>query len=636
MHRQYPHLFSPLTLGTKTVKNRICCAPQSVVGAHDKNGLTQRGFSYYLEKARGGCGIVTIGETQVLSDFFQRPDPDEMTKFRLLTELIQAQGALASIELGHRGCEDYVFTAGAHVEGPSGGIKASSGVIIDEIDEARMDVLADAYAQACQVCLECGFDMVMIHGGHTWLLAQFLSPLFNHRTDRYGGSLENRARFPLMVLDRIRTRVGHRLLLEYRMSADEVIKGGVHIDEMAEFAHMLEPYVDIIHASVGTHVDPWCYTFSSIYHKNGINLPLAEAIKAKVSIPVAAIGGFNTPELCEAAIASGKADLVYMGRQMLADPHFAEKAELGEADEINTCIRCMCCHEAPPPPTFCSCSVNPTGCREHLPSSEPARSPRRVVVVGGGPGGMSAANQALNRGHQVILLEKQDHLGGALSFAHRDTYKGDLCRFRDNLISRTLRRQIDVRLNTEATPELLEALAPDAVICAIGAEKVTPPIPGLKYAIHATDAYELTKSQLGARVIIVGGGLIGCELAMHLSALGIRPVILEMGSQAAPDGYRMHRDWLLQRLTLAADIHLNTKCTQITPSGIKAQTSEGRPLELDADTVIFALGMKSRSEEVRRLQTAVGKKFIAVGDCRQVGKVKNAVHDGYYAAQGIY
>lgn len=631
MHSQYPNLFSPLKIGTRTVKNRICCAPQSVVGAYDKTGLTDRGFAYYLEKAKGGCGIVTIGETQVLSSFFQTPDPDEIAKFHLLTELMHEHGALASIELGHRGCEDYVFTPGAHVEGPSGGIKEPFGVIIDEISESRMNELADAYVDACQVCLDCGFDMVMIHGGHSWLLAQFLSPLFNHRTDQYGGSLENRARFPLMVLERIRSRVGHDLLIEYRMSADEIIDGGVHIDEMGEFAHMMEGYVDLIHASVGTHIDPKCYTFTSIYHPNGINLPLAKAIKERVSIPVASIGGFNTPEQCEAAIASGGADLIYLGRQMLADPHFAEKAESGEPDEINTCIRCMCCHEAPPPPTFCMCSVNPTGCREYLTAPPPVRHSRRVVVVGGGPGGMTAANRAAALGHQVTLLEQADHLGGALDFAHLDSWKGDLKQFRDNLISRTLRRAIDVRLSTEATPSLLKELAPDAVICAVGAKKATPLIPGLVHAIHATDAYRLTAKQLGRRVVVVGGGLIGCEFAMHCTALGIRPVILEMGQRAAPDGYRMHREWLLQRLEQAAELHLETRCTQITPYSVQAITVDSIPLEFAADTVVFALGMQPRTETVELLHAATEKRFIAVGDCRRVGKVKDAVHEGHFA-----
>lgn len=634
-HRYYPLLFSPLKLGGKYVKNRICCSPQSVPGAYDANGLTQRGFAYYLEKAKGGCGIVTLGERQVLSDFFQKPDADNTAGFRLLTDMIGSYGALSSIALGHKGCEDYVFEAGAHVEGPSGGVKAPFGVIVDEIGEERMDALADAYATACAYCLECGFDMVMIHGGHSWLPAQFLSPLFNKRSDAYGGSLENRARFPLMVLDRIRSRVGRKLLIEYRLSAGEIIEGGIHIDEMVEFSRMLESRVDLIHASVGTPVDPWYYTFTSIYHKNGINLPLSQAIKKAVNIPVAAMGGLNTPEICEKALAQGQADLLCLGRQMLADPHFAKKAEYGNMEEINTCIRCMCCHSAPTPPTYCNCTVNPVAVREYMDADKRIYG-RRILVIGGGPAGMTAANRAFGLGAEVILLEKSGSLGGALKFAGKDVYKGDLCRFRDNLIARTLRKDIDVRLNTEATPELIREIGAELVVCAVGAERLIPPIPGIETAVHVADCYEMSPEKLGERVAIVGGGLAGCELAIHLSAKGKRVDIIDMGSELATEAYRMHRPWLLQRLRSAAVCRTNTRCIGISQQGVRATDKDDGEIFIPADTVVYALGMREKSTLVEGLRSGAAHCFIAVGDCRHAGRVKEAVHQGFYAIDMLF
>ena len=636
MNMYYPHLFSPLKIGNKQTKNRITCSPQSAIGAEDASGLTQRGFEYYLEKAKGGAGIVTVGETQLLSDFFQAPNPDEMAKYCLLTEMMKDYGALTSIEIGHRGEEDYVFEKGAHVEGVCAKIKEPFGVIVDEIDEKRMEELVTAYANAAEVSLQCGFDMIMLHGGHTWLLAQFMSPLFNKRTDKFGGSVENRARFPLMVIDGIRERVGNKLLIDYRMSADEIMEGGVHIDEMVQFSKMLESHgVDIIHASVGTHLDPWCYTFNSIYHKNGCNLPLADAIKKAVSIPVVTIGGFNTPEQCEEAIASGKADLVCMGRQHLADPHFAEKAEKGEADEINTCIRCMCCHNAPVPPTYCNCTVNPIGNKEYVFNPAATCGGKKVLVIGGGIGGLSAANRAYDKGHDVILVEKTDRLGGALSFTDVDVYKGDLKHFRDNMISRTQRKNIDIRLNTEATAELIEREKPDLVICAIGAERAVPPIKGIEKAVHAIDAYGSMKDSLGDNIVIVGGGLIGCELAMHLSTLGKKLTIIEMQHELAPEGYRLHRQWLLQRLELVADCHTDTRCLEFRDDGVLAMNADGEEVFFRADTVLYALGMKSRTAQVEALRQAKCRAFVSIGDCKRPAKVKEAVHEGFFAADNL-
>ena len=634
VHKYYPHLFSPLRIGDKVAKNRIACAPQSVIGGTEGDRLTQRGFSYYLEKARGGCGIVTLGERQVLSPFFQHPDPEEITKYRLLTDMIRDRDALSSIELGHRGCEDYVFEPGAHVEGPSGGVK-ETGVIIDEMTEERMEELSQAYAKACETILDCGFDMVMIHGGHSWLLAQFLSPLFNHRKDKYGGSLENRARFPLMVLDRIRQRVGRRLLIEYRLSAEEVLPEGLHIDEAVEFSRMLESRVDIIHASVGTHIDPECYTFTSIYHQNGINLPLAAAIKEAVSIPVAAIGGINTPELGEMALATGQADIIYMGRQMLADPHFANKAEDGQMEEINTCIRCMCCHDAPVPPTYLSCTVNPTGGREFLPPPARRSGRRKIVVIGGGPAGMAAACRSADLGHEVVLFEKSGSLGGTLEFAAYDRYKGDLRQFRDNLIARTLRRDIDLRLNTEVGAKELSKLEADLVVCAVGAEAAVPPIPGIESAVYVMDAYRMAPQKMGERIVILGGGPAGCEFGLHLAAEGKKITLIEMGTELARGSYRMHREWLLQRLEKEVNCLTGMRCVEITLEGVVVQDKEGTKNLYPADKVVYALGSRAKAELVERLRQSVSCRFAEVGDCHRAGKLKDAIHQGYAAVDSL-
>lgn len=573
MHKYYPLLFSPLKIGDKVVKNRICSSALSIAGAYDAGGLTQRGIAYYLERAKGGCGIVTLSETQASGDFYRAPEPGAIAAYRVLTEMMRNYGALSSIELGIRD-ENY----------------------------AGENELADAYARASEICLDCGFDMISIHGGLS--------------------------RIP--VLDRVRERVGRKLLIEYRISAGEVIDGRVRIDEMTKFSRLLESRVDIIHAS-STHLDPWRRAFTSIYHETGVNLGLSAAIKQAVNIPVAAIGGLNTPETAEKALENGQADLLSFGRQMLADPHFAMKAERGEMEEINTCIRCMCCHSAPDSAAYCGCTVNPAGGKEYIAGAVKPLTRRTVLVIGGGPAGMSAANRAFDCGARVILLEKSGSLGGALKYAAQDAYKGDLRLFRDNLIARTLRKAIDVRFNTAATPERVAGIEADLVVCAVGAERVRPPIPGLELAVHAADVYEANLETLGERVLIVGGGLAGCELAMHLSVAGKSVTVLEMGPQLAPDAYRMHRVWLLRRLERAAACHVNTRCVRISADGAAAIGADGSELSFPADTVAYALGTRAKSELVETLRRSVPGSFIAVGDCRRAAKVKEAVNQGYFA-----
>jgi 2,4-dienoyl-CoA reductase-like NADH-dependent reductase (Old Yellow Enzyme family)/thioredoxin reductase len=642
--KKYPNLFSPIEIGKVKLKNRICMAPQSTPDDARGGSLTPRGRAYYETRAKGGAALVTIGETPVDFDYaakdlnflrlgYREPNVCDMAELKILTDSIKRHGAAASIELSHCGALNLPFALGGKAPiGPSP-FDSPSGLRAVEMDEEMIERVCDNFADAAAYVKSVGFDMVMVHGGHGWLLAQFLSPLFNKRGDRFGGSLVNRARFPIMVLDRIREKCGADFPIELRISADEEYEGGFGIDEAVQFCLMLDGKVDIIHASVGTPLDPNNRTFSSIYDPNGLNASLSEAIKKAVDIPVATIGGINSPELAERLLSEGKADLIYLGRQMVADPEFPKKALEGRPEEIANCIRCMCCHAAPSPPIYLECTVNPLATREYyFGGLTRAEIPKRVFIIGGGPAGMTAAITAAKRGHDVTLFEKSGSLGGILRFCYKDIYKNDLRMFIDHLIATVGNSGVRLLLNTEATPEMVEKEKPDAVIVATGSVAAVPPIPGIENAVHALSVYE-DGASLGGRVVMIGGGLAGCETALHLAGLGKKVTLIEMASELAPDSYAYHRKWMLRRLMERVDAKTNLTCTRIEAGGVYAVGKDGNEVFFEADTVVYALGMKSVSADAFRL--AAPAHYSEAGDCVRPAKLKEAVHEAYFAAADL-
>lgn len=651
----YPHVFSPITIKKTTFKNRIFSSPMTTDRTVVDGCPTAECINAYETRARGGVAQVTVTETFVDFDRGARHDHSldlvgknlsvhHLESLAVLTEAIRVHGAVASIQLNHIGAINHpsVIKDGKNPIGPTGFVR-DDGVTVDEMDETMMAEVAANYANACGAAKDYGFDMVMLHGGHGWLLAQFLSPLTNKRTDKYGGSLENRARFPMMVLDRVREEVGPDFLIEYRVSGSERVPGGLEVEEVAAFCKMIEDKVDLIHVTSGLyHNHVKSKAFSSMFHPHGCNLDLAEAIKKAVKIPVVAVGGFNSPEQMEEAIASGKCDFVAMGRQMLADPDFANKALTGRADEIAPCLRCSCFNplESDPDKRAVAkpfeCSVNPKSCRElRLQYAPRPLSSKDVMVVGGGPGGMYSAITLAERGHKVTLVEKENELGGLLWFTDYDCHKDDLRRFKESLKARLRRLGVDVLLGTEATAEMIAERNPDAVICAVGSEPVVPRIPGLaENAKHALWAYK-NADAVGKRVIVIGGGLIGIETGMHLVDTGHEVQVIEMMDDYARDALPSHReaiDIFLDRDKMK--IKTGVQCTDVRTDGVTVKDMDGNVINYEGDTVIYAIGMKPKTELVNSLRSPVPY-FVPVGDCVKPGKVLQAVRDGMFAAMDI-
>ncbi|HHU21949.1 MAG TPA: FAD-dependent oxidoreductase [Clostridiales bacterium] len=652
---RYPRMFSPMTIRGVTFKNRVMASPMTTARTVDDRGCpTQECIDGYETRARGGVAAVTVTETFVDFDRGARHDhsidfisPDltvrHLESLFTLAESIKAHGAVASVQFNHIGNVNHPSTipSGRNPIGPTGFVR-EDGVVVEEMTEEDMYEIADAFAHACEGAALAGFEMVMIHGAHGWLLGQFVSPLTNRRKDKYGGSMENRARFPIMVLDRIRRKCPE-LLIEYRLSGSERVPGGLEVEECAEFARLIQDRVDLIHVTSGLyHNHVASKAFSSMFHPHGCNLDLAEAIKKAVNIPVVAVGGFNHPRQIEDAIASRKCDFVALGRQMLADPQFVNKVAEGREDEIAPCLRCSCFNPLPPDADRrpqaepFQCTVNPYSMRElRMQWAPPVKKKRNVLVVGGGPGGLYAAITAAERGHNVTLLEKENRLGGLLWFTEVDCHKEDLRRYRDSLITRVHMAGVNVVTGITATADTIREYNPDAVIIAIGSEPAVPPIPGIReYAHHAMYAYS-DPDKIGKKVVMIGGGLIGVECSMHLAeAQGCEVQIVEMLDDYARDAYMSHREAIDLFMPDTVHIKCGVRCTEVKPNSVTVLEKDGTEIVYEADTILYAVGMKAKTAELYELLKAhPNTRFI--GDCKKPARILQAVRDGMFAAYDI-
>ncbi len=641
MNKNYPLLLSPIKLAGLTLKNRIFSAPTSLAELGPDTKYTKENLEYYKLRAAGGAAVVCVGEVIVdLENGQSHPqqigidDPGNSTTFCQLVDTIHSHGAAASAELDHGGALCAPEFLGKTPAGPSAYVD-DWGDEVRAMTEEEILLAAKRFGQAAANAKHYGFDMVTVHAGHGWLIHQFLSPLTNFRTDKWGGSIENRLRFLLLCIDEIRAAVGKNFPIEVRISGSERTEGGYDLATGVEIAKALDGKVDLIHVSAGTQqVEYSCVKMHpGPFEKDMENRNLAAEIKKHVKTPVCSVGAYNFPEQMEDALASGDADCIALGRALVADPFLPKKIIEGREQDIRPCLRCSDCMSSMIAFRGMRCAVNPIIGREcDAFHPLPVNRKRKVLIAGGGPAGMQAALTAVERGHQVVLCEERDKLGGALKFADNGApNKLTMKRYRDSQIRKVMESGAEVRLNTKVTKAVVDEVQPDVLIAAVGALPMTPPIPGAKGENVIFGADLMADTPLGKNVVVIGGGMIGCEESVYLSDLGHNVTIVEMQDDIAADCLKYPFLWLHHEVG-ARDIRVLTgaSCTEITPETVTVRKADGSVEQIPCDSVVMAAGTRARSDVVEELRPLCDQ-FYVVGDAKTAKNVMMAVRDGYDA-----
>lgn len=646
-------LFESGKIGKLELKNRIIVAVNGIRGEADPDGnLSLRAIDRYVSYAKGGAGLITVGHIHVENEvenhldgvWSNKPRIDSavyIKRWSILADAVHDYGAKLSVQLsagfGRMMYPDVLNKNKSPIAPSSQPCYWNPEIIARELTVEEIKKLVKAMGEAAARLKAAGVDAVELHGGAGHLIDQFLSGVWNRRKDEYGGDIKGRIRFVLEIIDSIKTAAGADFPVTIRHSLKNYIEGGRDFQESLEMARYFEKAgIDAIHATAG------CYEYRrfanpSTYQPAGNVVCMAEMVKEAVSIPVIAFGKLGNPELAEKVLQEEKADFIALARPFLADPEWPNKTRNGKWDDIRPCIGCHDgCLQRSLENKYVSCAVNPAAGMEKELALKPAEKSKSVLVVGGGPGGMEAAIVAAYRGHKVTLLEKDSKLGGNLLTASVPDFKKDLRDLARYLSNQMAKLGVNVKFGVEATPELIEKMAPDAVIIAAGAAPIVPRIPGIGMSrvISAVDLFN-SKKDIGQTAVIVGGGVVGCEAAAFLSGKGVKVTVVEMTGKLAADLNVMNRNELMEILAERnIETLLNTTVSEITDDGVILSEKSGERRELKADGVVIAVGLRSRDSLYKALTGKVDELY-AIGDCVKPRKIMAAMWEGYRLARLI-
>ena len=638
--KKYPHVFSPVRVGGVVLKNRIISAPSTIHSSSSGQPYpTEEGIRFFEQRAKSGAGLVTCAGASLGGAFddglhcsWNLKKGNDTNRLVDLTERIHLYGAKCTMELIGVFPDGYTVSDGCSIMG--------SPPVGREIPKEKMEWFKNEYIEAATVLKATGFDGVMLHFGHSIPMAQFFSPYTNRRTDEYGGSTENRCRYAVEVLEGIRRACGPDFLIDVRISGTEFQEGGIDLEEGLKIAEILQSRCDILQASCGMHNSDWMtWTHPCGFLPPNPNVFIAESWKKSGRITdcfVSTIGGLTNLSDCEEILAAGKADFVVVAREFFADPDCIKKDLAGHPEDVVPCIKCMRCHDSDNYAQHLQCAVNPRcgleAALDNLPETSAAQ--KKVAVIGGGPAGMYTALECARRGHSVTLFEKQPYLGGLLEYADHVSFKWPLANYKNWLIAQLEKSSVELRLNTTATPEMVEGY--DSVIAALGSEPVVPKwLKGTEFARTAVSAYG-HEAELGQKVVIIGGGQVGLETAVHLQKLGRDVTLIEMLPQLAGDASKTHRDELLVEVRDHADslhVILEGKCTELDAGKVHYE-KDGKAETLDCDNILLAVGLRARRDEADSFMN-VADDYFAIGDCVRARTVEWCTKEGFYAAVNL-
>ncbi len=638
-------LFEPITIRGMTLRNRVVMPAMRV----NMGPRTGRARAFYMERARGGVGAITIQPvfTDVLTSdeaWGKEGAVDEfIAALHPLCDVVHETGAKIGIQLAYfnrfpqglspSNARGELVAPSPRVEVEPTAPFVEAGTELRALTITEIETIIHNFGVAAGNSRRAGFDYVELHAAHSMLPCQFFSPLENKRNDRYGGDLVRRMQFGIECVATMRHAVGDNYPIFVRIGATDYRPGGLTIEDGAEYAHQLgKSGADVINVSLASrlgHIPTTDYPL-------GCFVDLAERVKQRVTVAVMAVGRIHRPELAETILAQGQADLIGIGRQLIADPLWVKKIAEGQTEDINPCLSCNNCYESISGGRLV-CTVNPSAGQEMEYRITLTEKPKKVFVVGGGPGGMEAAWVSAERGHKVVLIEKKGELGGQLSMASCIPNKGILREFSEYLARQVKKAGAEIRLGKEATADYVEEAKPDVVIVATGASPFLPNILGVN-STNVASAWDVVSGvrETGKQVVIIGGELVACDVAEFLAERGKKVTMMRRGLKMVTKVTQSElRKELLDRLA-AKGVNMLTgvKYREITDRGLTYKDSQGREGFIEANTIVIAVGATPNSSLASELEGRVSELY-QVGDCVEARRIKEAIHEAASIARKI-
>jgi 2,4-dienoyl-CoA reductase-like NADH-dependent reductase (Old Yellow Enzyme family)/thioredoxin reductase len=636
------YLFEPFEIKGRRLKNRIVMPALASFLIEDDGSITDKTVEHYRRRAAGGPamviveahavseeGIVSLHQARIFDDRF-------IEGLSRIARVMKAEGALPAIQIHHSGRQTSSRVIKRKPLSPS---NLPCPTISGEVEPLSLEGIQDIiqkFGDASGRAVQAGFELIEIHGAHGYLINQFISKFSNNREDAYGGDTTRRARFAVDIVREVRRRVGEDFPISFKISAQEFVPAGLDVEESIEILELLVAAgIDIVQVSAGNDATPE-WICQPMFMDKACLADSAARIKKALRIPVMTVGRINDPLVADAIIRDGKADLVCMGRGLLADPEMPKKAQQGNLDDIRICIACNTCMESIFRKGRVECLVNPTLGREKEMEMRPAEKRKKVMIVGGGPGGLHAGWVAATRGHEVHLYEKQSRLGGQLNLGSVTKYKKEILSLIDFHIKQVEKAGIRIHLNAEVTPETIHREKPDVVILCTGATPLLPNVPGIDRPI----VVQLSEVMNGdppqhRKAVVVGGGATGCEVAHHLAEHGSSVTIVEQLPKIALNLESITRKVLLKELRERGVRFLTgRRLSRVEETGVVVTAEDGAETFVEADSVVVAIGNKpdnSLYEEIRTL----GIPLYQIGDCLEPRSAKAAISEAATIGRSI-